>query len=370
MRHIELIETLYKNRELIDRAFNGEIVEEIPSELVGDIAIFQKVAKEYELSDSYIQFANTILKRVDANYTFGDYNEEIKMLMKQKSDYLEFEDKTTLVRIKKLTGTLYKKIEQRDRLINARINDIVNDNELSIERIIKDAKDVDDRISELIEGHSENLKILGQELRGLDENLDDILVDIGLDILPLTKNIHIYNKRLSDFILRSEKRKEQNKKLAAISNKIIKESDEHLKALLLSKHSIYHHTLKEKKSSLVKILPNAQELKRTTFQDSLKRALSIEKTHRKATNKEPYQSSESVELKSIGLELIMQDIIQDKPQNIYDYILKHSEIQKFKEEGLERSFAFKTYLTIVQENRQNITLTNDYNNNIKVAQWT
>ena len=282
MRHMELIELIYKHRDLINKAFSGEPIQEIPRELINDVAIFQKVAKQYELSDSYVQFANTMLKRVDANYTFGDYNEEIKLLMKQKNDYLESNEKIILARMEKLVRTLYKKIQQRDILISARINDIVNDNELSIELIVKDAKEIDERITELVVAHTENLKVLGKELRGLDDKFDEVLVDIGLDMLPFTENIHTYNKRLSDFILRTKKRKIQNKKLFALSNKIIKESDHQLKSLLLSNPKLYYHTLKEKKKSIIKYMPDTIELKKATFLDTLLKALKLKKTQKKA----------------------------------------------------------------------------------------
>lgn len=370
MRHIELIELIYKHRHLIDEAFKGEKVQDLPSELIEDAAMFQKVAKQYELNDSYVQFANTMLKRVDANYTFGDYNEEIKLLIRQKSDYLETKDKRVLLRIKDLVRTLYKKIEQRDVLINARINDIVNDNELSIELIIKDAKDVDERITELIEAHFENLKILTKELRGLDDELDNILIDIGIDMLPFTENIHSYNKRLSDFILRTEKRKEQNKKLSSLANKITKEHEHELISLLLSNHQLYHHTLKEKKRSNVKHLPTLTEAKKSSFIDSLSTALKINKVQRKAKVEKPYAASQSVELKAIRVEIIQQELLKNKPQDIHKFILQHPEIEKFKEDGLDRSYAFKTYLTIIQNNRESITLEEKYNNsNIRIARW-
>lgn len=112
MKHSDLITLIYKHRDLIDRAFNGELIENIPKELV-KIPIFQEVAKRYELNDSYIQFANTMLK-VDANYRFGDYNDEIKLLIEQKELYQETKDKIDINRMKSLIRTLYKKIEQRD----------------------------------------------------------------------------------------------------------------------------------------------------------------------------------------------------------------------------------------------------------------
>lgn len=89
--------------------------------------------------------------------------------------------------------------------------DIVNDNDLSIELIIKDALEIDMRITELIKAHNDNLKIFGSELRGIDDELDDLLVNICLDLLHLGDNIHLYNNKLSDFILRTEKRKRENK---------------------------------------------------------------------------------------------------------------------------------------------------------------
>ena len=371
MRHLELIELIYKYRELIDKVYNGENAQDIPSELVRDIGLFQKVSKKYELSDSYIQFANAMLKRVDANFTYGDYNEEIKLLMKQKSDYLDSQDRAILLRIKGLVKTLYKKIENRDILINIRINDIVNDNELSIERIIKDAKDVDARISELIDANVENLKVLGIELRGLDDELDELLVNIGLDMLPFIENIHMYNKRLSDFILRTEKRKLQNNKLASLSNKMLRESDHQFRSLLLSNHQLYHHTLKERKTGNIKHIPNSFELKKSSFLDALRKAFKLKKIQRKAKVDKPYKNSEQVALKAIRLECIEQDIKKDKPQDIYQYILHHPEMEKFKVDQLDKSYAFKTYLTVIQDYRDNIVLEeNEFNSNkIKVAKW-
>ena len=370
MKHIELIELLYKYRKLIDTAFGGEAIEDLPSELVKNVTIFQKVAKKYELSDTYVQFANAMLKRVDANYTFGDYNEEIKLLIRLKGDYLDSKDLSLISRIKELVRTLYKKIEQRDILINARINDIVNNNDLSIELIIKDAMDVDNRVSELIEAHSQNLKILSYELRGLDDELDEVLVDIGFDMLPLTQNIHTYNKRLSDFILRTKKRKLQNKKLSALSQKIMKEQDYECKSLLLSNPSVYHHTLKERKSANIKYLPSSRELSLASFVQSLHNILDMEKKQRISEVNKPYEVSPNIELKAIKLEKIQTDLLKDKPQDIYSYILAHSEILKFEDKQLKISYAFKTYLTIIQNNRKNISLNQDYNNsNIRIVKW-
>lgn len=369
LKHLELIQLLYKYRNEIDKAYNGETLDDLPSELVKEVPIFQQVAKKYELSDSYMQFANTMLKRVDANYRFGDYNEEIKLLIEQKEIYQDTKDKEVLNRMKGLVRTLYKKIEQRDILINARINDIVNDNDLSIELIIKDALDIDARITELIVAHSDNLKVLGVQLRGIDDELDEILIDIGLDLIPLTENIHLYNDKLSDFILRTEKRKRENKQLMAIANKIIKEQDYELKSLLLSSHHIYCHTLKEKKNGNIKYYPTGFELKKESFLQVLFNCLEVKRIEKNAINSKPYKKADDTILKAINIKKIERDILKEKPQNIFEYILTHSEIQKFKPENQEKMFAFKTYLTIVQNYRDNVELESSYTNNIKVAKW-
>jgi len=371
LKHSKLILFLYKYREFIDKAYSGETFENLPDEIVKEVPIFQKVAKKYELSDSYRQFANTMLKRVDANYRFGDYNEEIKLLVEQKELFEITQDKEILNRMKKLARTLYMKIEERDGLINARINDVVNDNDLALELIIKDAKDIDSRITELISAHSDILKVLGSELRGIDEELDEILVDIGLDLIPLTSNIHLYNDKLSDFILRTEKRRRENKHLMSISNKIIKEQDHELRSLLLSSHEYYCHTLKERKSTNgVKCLPTSFELKKDTFMEMLSNALKIERVEKKADDSKPYVKSKEAILKAINIKKIQAELREAKPENVFEFILKHAEIEKFKEENEERVFAFKAYLTIVQDFRENIILEENYTNNIKVAQWT
>jgi hypothetical protein len=366
---MDLILLLYKYRDEIDKAFNGEEIEELPKELYKDVPIFQKPDKKFELSVSYLQFANSMLERIDANYRFGDYNEEIKLLIQLKESYLESKEKELLSRMKKLARTLYKKIEERDRHISARINDIVSDNDLNIELIIKDAQDIDNRITELISAHSDNLEVLSEYLRGVDEELDEVLIDIGLNLIPLTQNIHLYNDKLSDFILRTEKRKRENKQLMAIANKIIKEQDHELKSLLLSHHELYHHTVKEKKSGMVKHYPAEFELKKDSFLELLVSALQIERVQKKAPTTKPYTKPQDTVLKAVNIKKIEQDIAKEKPQNLFEYLLSHPEIKKFQPQNQEKIFAFKVYLTIVQNFRENIRLQSKYASNIKVAQW-
>ena len=53
MKHSDLITLIYKHRDLINRAFDGELIEDVPKELIKEIPIFQEVAKKYELNDNF-----------------------------------------------------------------------------------------------------------------------------------------------------------------------------------------------------------------------------------------------------------------------------------------------------------------------------
>ena len=155
----------------------------------------------------------------------------------------------------------------------------------------------------------------------------------------------------------------------AIANKIIREQDFELKSLLLSNHQIYHHTLKEQKTGNIKYFPSSFELKKESFLELLSKALEIQRVDKNAKVSKPYIKSQEILFKAVNIKNIENDILKDKPNNIYEYILSHNEIQKFKAENQEKIFAFKTYLTIIQNYRENITLESFYENNIKVAKW-
>jgi chemotaxis regulatin CheY-phosphate phosphatase CheZ len=371
MRHIDLIEIIYKNREIIDQAFRGDTIDNPPKELTEEVTIFQKVAKKYELNTSYIDFANTMLKRISANYTFGDYNEEIKLLVRLKEDYLQNQKKDILNRMKDLVKTLYKKVEIRDIAINAKVNDIILDAASDLEIILKEAEDVAKRIDELMIANSTNQKVLGVELREIDDEFNQLLTDISIDLYILSENIYGYHQRLSEFILQTEKTKRQNKKIASLGNKILKEDDRELEMLLISRPERYYHTIEDSRKGFIKHILAKEETSKKEFINNLSSQIDVVPPKRKApTSYKPYSQEEAGDLKGINIKKIQNDIIQSKPNDMFLFILAHNEIEKFKIDNLDLTMAFKTFMTIVQEGRENIILSENYNTyRIKEIKW-
>lgn len=369
MTHIELLEIICKHKNTIDRAYIENEIFDIPIDLI-HCGIFRKVGKEYKLADAYIQFANIMLRRADIDVTFGNYIEEQKKLMELKIEYLKSNEPQYINRIKVLVGKLYERLSDRDIGISAKVNDIISDNKLSIEVIIKEAEDVDKRIAELI---SENINIrilLNEELMSIEnKELKELLVDIGIEMEILNNNIHAYIQRLSNFILRTKKRKEQNNKLVSIANKIMIQKDEDLTSLLISNAYYCHHTIREGKKN-IKFLPKEAHINKDNFVEALNGVLFIEKTSRKAPKENNYRIDEPIKQKAINIEKLLEDIINAKPNDIYKFISSHNELTQFNTDEDIKMFSFQAYLTIILENYNNVDLTELFNeNNIRIAKW-
>lgn len=367
MTHIELLEIICKYKDKIDKAYiEGEIFD-IPADLI-HCGIFKKVGKEYKLADIYIQFANIMLKKADIDIIFGDYTQEQKKLIRLKEDYLKSGDFGYLDRIKTLVGKLYERLHSRDIMINAKVNDIIFDNEQSIENIIKEAEDVDKRIAELIDENA-NIRNLFDDIMSInDQNLKELLVDIGVEVEILNNNIHMNFQRLNEFILRSTKQKIQNDKLALIANKIMNQKDEDLASLLFSNAQYFHHTIQNDKK--IKFLPNERHIENDNFIDFLNGNFNIEKINKNAPKENNYKIDEPIKQKAINIEKLLKDIIKAKPDDIYKFISKHSELTQFNIDNENQMFSFQVYLTIVLENYDNINITEFFNeNNIRIAKW-
>jgi len=369
MIHIELLEIICKYKDIINKAYIEDEILSIPPDLI-HCGIFRKIGKEYKLADAYIQFAHVMLKKVDIDATFGNYIEEQKKLIDLKNEYLKSNDPQYLNRIKVLVGKLYERLSDRDIGINAKVTDIISDNKLSIEAIIKEAEDVDKRIAELI-GENVNIRVLfNEDLMSIDnEDLKDLLVDIGIEMEILNNNIHAYIQRLNDFILRTKKRKEQNNKLASITNKIMTQKDEDLTSLLISNAQYYHHTIRDNKKN-ISFLPQESHINKDNFTDTLNNVLTIEATTKKAPKNNNYKVEEPVEQKVINIEKILEEIIREKPKDIYNFISKHSELTQFTIDKDIQMYSFQVYLTIILENNNSINLTNQFNEkNVRIAIW-
>jgi len=369
MTHIELLEIICKHKNTIDKAYIESEILDIPKELI-HCGIFRKIGKEYKLADTYIQFANIMLKRADIDATFGNYIEEQKKLIKLKNEYLKSGEPQYLNRIKTLVGKLYERLSDRDIGINAKVNNIISDNKLSIEAVIKEAEDVDKRIAELIDENINIRTLLNEELMSIDNReLKDLLVDIGIEMEILNNNIHAYIQRLSDFILRTKKRKEQNNKLASIANKIMIQKDEDLTYLLISNAENHHHTIRDAKRS-IKFIPKESHIDKDNFIEAINNVLTLEKASRKAPIENNYEIGKPIEQKAININKLLKDIKKVKPDDIFTYISSHSELTQFNTDKDIKMFSFQAYITIILENSNNVELTELFNeNNIRIAKW-
>jgi len=368
MTHLKLIETINRHKEIIDKAYNNQEITEVPPALV-ESGIFRKVGKEIRLTDTYIQFANTMLMRADAVTAFGNYAEEQKLLLENKKAYLKKRDSVYLDRMIHLSEKLYERLYDRDNNINARISDIISDNKLSIEVVIKDAEDIDSRIDKMIDENNKIRSVLNDEIKGIDKQLDELIMEIGLDMERLNNNIHTYIYRLNDFILGTKKRKEQNDKLFSLSNKIMKEKDEDLEAVLLSNSQNYHHVIKDSKNN-IRYMPREKHIEKDTFISALRNTMNIKKEKRNAPSDASYDTPLMVTVEVVKFESLLESVKKHKPEDIYDFISSHSEITKFDNHKKREVQSFKAYLTIVLEHTNNIRLTEEFNKNkIRIVKW-
>ncbi|MBN2896923.1 MAG: hypothetical protein JXK05_13645, partial [Campylobacterales bacterium] len=75
MRHSELLKLLYAHKESIDRAYREGSLEHVSSELI-ESTLFVKINQRYKLNKNYINFADSVLQRVDYSIIFGNYEHE------------------------------------------------------------------------------------------------------------------------------------------------------------------------------------------------------------------------------------------------------------------------------------------------------
>ena len=131
MTHIELISLMNRHKKVIDQAYKGEIPSEIDTALF-EAEIFNKIGDRVVLNEAYIQFINTMLKRVEYGVIFGKYAEELQQLVTYKKRFLETSDKTYLNRIRKGIEDVFLKFKRRDSDISVLISRIVHENTLSL----------------------------------------------------------------------------------------------------------------------------------------------------------------------------------------------------------------------------------------------
>ena len=181
MTHIKLITLINKHKKVIYQAYRGEIPLEIDAALF-EAEVFNKIGNRTVLNEAYVQFINTMLKRVEYGTIFGEYAKELRQLVEYKKRFLDTNNKTYLKRITKGIEEVYQRFNKRDSDIGLLIGKIVNENTLSLEVILDDAENILSQIQELSYASTETYDILSRDIVGLSAEIDNLLIEVKIDI--------------------------------------------------------------------------------------------------------------------------------------------------------------------------------------------
>jgi len=359
MTHIELISLLNRHKRVINQAYLGEIPTQIDKELF-DAEIFIRINSRVILNESYIQFINAILKRVEYGIIFGDYQEELKQLVEYKSHFLQTKDRVYLTRIYKGIENIYLKIKRRDSDINTLVLKIIHENRLNLEVIVKDATDILSRIEELYSASHQTYNILSKDIKGLDYEIDSLILDVKLDIQIYSENLHKYIVKLSNFIRRSRRKREQNNKISSIAQRILLGDIDELEAFLRSDTKMFHHTIGVIKREKVKTSPAPKDIDSKNFQKLAEELFSFTPIKANKTPRIVYKKTQKNNKKILNYKKLLTDIRTTKPEDIFEFIFLHDEIEKFDESD-RLGEAFKTFLVIILEEKNNTKIQDSFN---------
>ena len=350
MTHIDLISLLNRYKKVIDQAYKGEIPSQIDTVLF-EAEIFNKIGDRVVLNEAYIQFVNTMLKRVEYGVIFGKYAEELQQLVTYKKRFLETSDKTYLNRIRKGIEDVYLKFKRRDSDVNVLIANIVHENTLSLEVILDDAEHILLQMQELSHASTQTYDIFSKEIVGLNKEIDDLVIDVKIGIQRYSDNLHKYIHRLNGFILRTKQRKEQNNKIAALAQKIMADDASELEALLRSGHEALHHTFGNTKRHKIKTVPAQRDMEQDRFAVILRQVFTLEPHKAVKAPQTIYKKQEFEDKVVLNYQKLLEDIQSDMPNDLFKFILNHDEIEKFDTVQTKRSEAFKAFLMTVSEHR-------------------
>jgi len=369
MTHIELISLLNRHKKVIDQAYRGEMPSHINTALF-EAEIFHKIGDRIVLNEAYIQFVNTMLKQVEYGVIFGNYAQELQQLVSYKKRYTETGDKTYLSRMRKGIEDVYLKFKRRDSDINVLIANIVHENRLSLEVILDDAEDILSQMKELSGASTQTYEIFSKEIVGVSKEIDALIVDVKIDMQRYSENLHKYIHRLNGFILRTKQRKEQNNKIAALTQKIITNGAAELEALLRSNHESLHHTFGNIKRHKIKTLPASRDLEHERFGVLVGQLFSLQPPKAVKAPPTTYKPLEIEKRVVLNYQKVLEDIQKKKPDDLFAFIMEHGEVKKFEDDAQRRSEAFKAFLLTVSEQRAHTNILDEFGtHHIRRVAW-
>lgn len=364
MKHIDLIKLLQDNKDIIDRAYRNEELVSVDDALL-DTTLFLKINKRYRLNKNYLNFADSILQRVDYSIIFGDYEKEYKQLVKSKNLYISSKDDYHKINIEKHIESLYEKFFNRDREIQILIARLESDRSLDIDMLLLEANNTLEKIYELIDANEKVGYFFRCDLRGLHYDIDELLRSISVDILKYIENISEYIEQINSFIVQTKKRRALNVKVMNLSNMLVNEDSSSLDEYLTLNHKNHYFTYKRSQKNRVYIYPDEYDIQKVSIK-ALKEILTLVSVTRVIKSSDiKEQSCEKLEI--IDVDKIIEELRRAKSKDIFLSIKEHTELSAYEGKGLLEE-AFKVYLHIGI--KKEVRFTKEFNAyGIKVAKW-
>lgn len=355
---------MHDNIDLIDRSYRGEELVAV-DEVLLDTTLFLKINKRYKLNKNYLNFADSILQRVDYSIIFGDYEKEYKQLVKLKRAYVESNQEYYKTNMQKLIENLYEKFFNRDREIQILVARLESDRNLDIDILLSEANNTLEKIYELIDANEKVGAFFRNDLRGLHVEIDALLQSISIDILKYIENIGKYIDQINSFIVQTKKRRELNVKVMKLSNMLLDEESDHLDEYLRLNHQSSYFTQTRSQKNRVHIFADESDIPKLNKKE-LKNILDLVTVKReKKESSIKQQSYEKLEI--VDIDSIISDLLKQKSEDIFLSIKNHKELSAYSDNHLVEE-AFKIYLHL--GTKDEVEFSEAFNTyGVKVARW-
>jgi hypothetical protein len=363
MKHKDLIKHLFEYQDIIDKTYIDKKPLGVVDKSLIDSTMFIKFGDGYRLNKAYIDFVNIILQRVDYNIIFGKYEQEYKEIIKLKNQYQTEQKRYIIDSILKHIDSLYFKFFNRDKEILALIIKLENETSLDIDTLIFHSYNIVDKIEELIEANQKIGELFRVSLKNIHSDIDKLLRETNIDMLEFINSIDIYINRLNIFIIQTQNKRIQNKKLLQLSNSIIEENSSKLDNYLLENRQYLHHSIYKSQKNKISTVISSKDIPK--LKSSIKSILdSISSKTKPNPIKIKNQKQQKIEFTNI--DLIVSDLKSKKSDDIFEFIYNHTEL-KDKPDRYNESFRCYIYILSLS----NIQITEEFNKfNIKVVKWT
>lgn|GEM_PF-1751438 len=365
MKHKELIELLYRNREQIVAIEKGENREDLNEELI-QADFFVKFGGKFILNDKYQDFVNFMLQRVDYGIIFGNYENEHKELIDLKNRFLKNDSNQDfyLNQILKLIKNLFMRFRNRDKEINLQVEKFDVDDRFDIDFMIEIAENALIKIREFSIASGKVGNLLRTDLKGLNQEIDQFLKSTNYEISIFHDNIHKQIERILYFILSGKDRIRENKKLENISELILEDRDSDLENYLILKSNKLFFTIYQEKKLRYDVFPKESEFDKLS--EKLAKKLNLVEV--KLESKEVFLEKPKVEnIKIPNIDEVVQYLNQNGSDDIFTSIANHQELENSSQNDI-----FKMFFKVVtyKKYQKHIKLTEQANNqNIRIIKW-